>query len=604
MARAKVSRAPKSRSGSRGAKNGRTNKRSAPPVPGPGERVFVLDVPFEMRAVAQASGAVWNGAVGAQVFVGPSLPAGLGPFRSRPFSWERWLEDDLAGARDVSDLCDPEGVVYEPRPHQETAIEAARAAVEAGRIGFLLGDEVGVGKTISGVGAARIWLARSAPRRVMDSAGKVLVVTPKSSVPHWRRTLQRMPEAVRAMRPVIINWERLKRLLVPPESAARAKRTRTKNRRIASGGKPVETFDVVIADESHRLIDPTSQTSQAFRTLSAGAFVVWASATAGQTPLQLAYLAPLFAQVTGQRTEDLAEFEEWCRGQNIGVRRGAYGRWEWTGSEEERERDKQRMKRLLYEPGPHGPAAGIRRVPEDIAGWPRIQRVAHPMDLDATSRSLYEEAWTDFRRWMDLADRGRDPQSGLVARLRFRQKCSLLRAPATAALVREMLANGRQTAVSCEFRESISAIREDLEGSGVACSVIHGEVLGDEREAERLSFQRGQRRVCLFSVTESISLHEGEEPGGEWPRVTLVHDPRYSGIPAAQIEGRCHRDGKAGNVYYLYGEDTVEEGVVTTAIRRMKDMKQMGGDDVAMLEEMEAALLGSDKAGCQVERGE
>lgn len=355
----------------------------------------------------------------------------------------------------------------------------------------------------------------------------------------------------------------------------------------------MEAFDVVIADESHRLRDLTSQTYRAFEKISEGAFVVWASATAGQTPLELAYLSSLLAQVTGETAKDLAEFEKWCRAQGIGVRRGAYGRWEWVGSDEDKDHDKRLIKRLLYEEGPWGPPAGIRRVPEDIQGWPKIQRIPYPVALDAISRVLYEQAWTRFRQQMDLAARGRDPRNGFVVKLRFRQKCSLLRAPATADLVREMLANAYQVAVSCEFLESLAAIHEDLAAAGIPCSVIHGEVTGDEREAERLDFQRGRKSVCLFSVTESISLHRGEEPGGDWPRVALVHDPRYSSIPAAQVEGRCHRDGEKANVYYLYGEETVEEGVVLAAMRRMKDMKQMGGDDVGMLEEMEAALLGT-----------
>lgn len=580
---------------------GRRSPGAAAPIAPPGERVFVLDVPFELRAVAAFHGAKWHDGPKAHLFVGGALPPGLAPFGSRPFSWERWLEDDLNGERDLSDLSDPEGVVYEARPHQEEAIEAARAAVEAGRVGFLLGDEVGVGKTISGVGAAEAALQgppaagrrRSSPP---GSPGKVLVVTPKSSIPHWQGTLQRVPERVGTTRVAVTNWERLKRLLVTPKSALQAKKKRTKNKRIAQDGTPAETFDVVIADESHRLIDPTSQTSQAFDKISEGAFVVWTSATAGQTPLQLAYLRSLLAEVTGESAEDLKQLEQWCRRRGIGVRRGAYGRLEWNGTREEKERDKETMRRLLYEASPRGPAAGIRRLPEDIAGWPEIQRIAYPMALDAASRVLYEEAWTSFRRQMDLATRGRDPKSGRVAKLRFRQKCSLLRAPATADLARDMLANGYQVAVSCEFLESLDAIREELEGGagGIACSLIHGGVTGAEREEERLAFQRGQTRVCLFSVTEAISLHQGEEPGGDAPRVTLVHDSRYSGIDAAQIEGRCHRDGKNANVYYLYGEGTVEEGVVACAVRRMKDMKGMGGDDVKMLEEMEAVLLGGE----------
>src|SRR4051812_41336975 len=61
------------------------------PVAGPGERVWVLAVPFR----APAPGAVWHPTLQAHVFVGADLPAELRPYDPPPYTFERFLEDEL-----------------------------------------------------------------------------------------------------------------------------------------------------------------------------------------------------------------------------------------------------------------------------------------------------------------------------------------------------------------------------------------------------------------------------------------------------------------------------------------------------------------------------
>ena len=96
-----------------------------------------------------------------------------------------------------------------------------------------------------------------------------------------------------------------------------------------------------------------------------------------------------------------------------------------------------------------------------------------------------------------------------------------------------------------------------------------------------MSFQTGACDAVVFTVTESISLQQGEMPGGERPRALLVHDMRHSAVALAQIEGRCHRDGRRALVYYAFAEDSVEERIAAVAIGRMAAMDGMAGDDTA-----------------------
>jgi hypothetical protein len=536
-------------------------------------RAHVLDVPFAMRAVATAGGARWDATHSAFIYRGVALPAALSPFAPAPFSWEREVEREI-NDEPVPAASAPRGVVT-PRPHQLEGVRAILAAAAAGRSGFLLADDVGLGKTIT---------AWEAVLR-MPAARAVLIVCPLAVVAHWRRTVEAMGDGGRKI--VLLNYERLGKLFeVTPEAR---KKIRTKKGLARAGS--AEAFDVIVWDESHRCKNPAAARSKLAAKLNARAgLALWLSATAGQNPLELSYLAPLLASVTGSRAADLKDFEQWCTAQGLGVTRGAFGKWEWRGDPG----DCEKVRALLFD---GAPAAGIRRRPEDIAGWPEINRILTPIELDPEARALYAQAWTEFRRALELAPSGRDPRSALAATLRLRQKGSLLRVPGTVELVRELLDNGHQVAVSVAFLETLEAVRAALEAEGVACALVHGRLPAAAREDERLRFQRGEATVVLFTVEEGISLHQGEH--NEAPRSEVIHDLRWSAIQMAQIEGRCHRDGRFAQVYWAYADGTIEDQIALVVARRIQSMKGMVGDDVETVREIERLLAsaGPESAG-------
>jgi superfamily II DNA or RNA helicase len=523
-----------------------------------------------MRGVAAASGARWDGEHGVFVYEGDSLPVALSPFRAQPWSWELHVQRELDGTPVRASKAEANITL---RPHQEEAVRAALAAKSAGRAGFLLADDVGLGKTISA------WKAVLG----ITSARSILIVCPLAVVAHWRRTIEAMGDGGKDV--VILNYDRLGKLF--DVSPAARKKIRSKKGLARAGTAP--ELDVIVWDESHRCKNPTAARSKLAAKLNARAgFLLWLSATAGQNPLELSYLAPLLASVTGTRAADLKDFEQWCLDQGLGVTRGAYGKWDWRGDRS----DCEKVRAMLFEGGgAKNPPAGIRRRPEDIAGWPAINRILTPLDLDAEARSLYQQAWTAFRREMDLAPQGRDPKSALAATLRLRQKSSLIRVAGTVELVRELLDNGHHVAVSVAFIETLSAIRESLEKVGITCAAIQGGVPAAVREEQRLVFQKGKASVVVFTVEEGISLHQGEHV--DIPRSEVIHDLRWSAIQMAQIEGRCHRDGRFAQVYWTYADETIEEKIARVVARRIQSMKEMVGDDVDTLREIEQLLLAS-----------
>ena len=479
----------------------------------------------------------------------------------------------ILAAASIPSAAAGEPTLLEPRPHQREATAAILAARSAGRPGFLLGDMTGLGKTLA------VWCAVAAMPEP-----EVLVVCPKGAIPQWRRTIALAGCPEKAV--TIINYERTKSLMAPPPASKR-RSTRAKNNELAKRGRTKKAWPIVAFDESHRLRNPYSQQSLVCRQLAAAAaFSIFMSATAGQTPHELSYLGRLLGHAAGLPVETLADFRELMKRLRIGKAKGRWTNWTWEANA----RDRSVMADLLFK---GASAIGLRRRPGDIAGWPEVQRDLAPTALGDDERRLYEATWREFRRELGLLGGSTRRPSGWAAELRFRQKASLLRITGTADFAQDLLEADQQLAISVAFLETSSALAAKLAGRSWRVGEINGEQDGSVNEATRIAFQTGQLDVVVFTVTESISLHRNEMPGGERTRALIVHDMRHSAIQLAQIEGRCHRDGEEAVIYFAYAEGTVEEGIAATVARRMASMEAMAGEDTSMLDEIAGVIDGA-----------
>jgi hypothetical protein len=263
----------------------------------------------------------------------------------------------------------------------------------------------------------------------------------------------------------------------------------------------------------------------------------------------------------------------------IGRAKGRWTNWSWQPNE----RDRTVMSDLLYK---GAKAIGLRRTPGDIVGWPEIQRELAATALGPPERRLYDATWREFRREFGLAGGSTRRAVGWAADLRFRQKASLLRIAGTSAFADDLLAAGEQVAISVAYLETSALLAEALRGRHWRVCEINGEQSGEANEAARIGFQTGEYDAVVFTVTESISLHRGELPGGDKPRSLIIHDMRHSAIQLQQIEGRCHRDGERAVIYYAFAEDTVEERIAATVVNRMAAMDGMAGDDTSIADEI------------------
>jgi hypothetical protein len=527
------------------------------PTAGPGERVWVLAVPFR----APAPGAQWHPGLQAHVWVGAELPPELAPYDPPPYTLERFLEDELNEKPRPLPMVRP----LTPRDQQCDGADAIADHAAAGGRVFLLGDDPGVGKTGTAILAVKAVAEQRPVRTVLVIADRPAAIT----IPHWARSIAGFGDG--GLRWCVTTWDRL-------------------------GKVATLRFDVVVADEAHMVRHTTTQRWKHWRAVSGAGrvkdapYVLAATATPAHTPLELPYLSPEFAARTGESLREWSDLAGRLAAHGFHVERGRYG-WGWTEDADERRADLARLQGWLADADP--PATLHRPAP-----WGPVSVTGTPVALTPAERAAYESEWSEFRAEMQLARRSRQSAKGRAALLRFRQKAGLIRVQATVDWVKAQVEAERQVAVSVEFVETAAdPIRDALLDAGISVAGIYGRDRFDV-EAERLRFQRGEAAVCVFTVTASISLHAGELlPDGstatETPRVGLFHQPRFSGIQARQVTGRTHRDGRTSPWRIAFAEDTVEEQVARVMVERLAVSGSAAGADTSSLREI-AELLDAD----------
>jgi hypothetical protein len=542
---------------------------------------IILDIPFTCRGIAANAGARWD-SEHKVYFVdkgpGQELPSELVGFEPKEFSWEEKIQREVNGQSFASV---PPQKKITLRPHQLEAVAEIFLAYKEGYPGFLLADDVGLGKTFAA------WASILKILESSEEKSKILIVCPLGVVANWRCSIQWIGTNRWVEEVVILNYDRLSKIFETKPGKARKKISK---KVLAGRGTVTEKFDVVLFDESHALKNLSALRSKfGIKLYEKAKMILWLSATAGQNPLELGYLLPILAKKTGDRALTTKEFEQWCAHNLPGVTRGAFGAWAWAGGVEEEEE----IRRLLFDPDKKGIKVALRRRPADLIGWPEVNRIVHFVELDGNGKHLYRLAWEEFKKALDGTGRLSKQRAVLVqneAVIRLRQKSSLLKVDDTIELCQELLDNGRQVAISCEFLATMDAMEEALANKKIEHARIDGKrtETSETKESERLRYQRGETQVILFNIAEGISLHEGEtnNGGNNVPRCQIDHDLRWSAIQVHQIDGRSHRDGKFAQVYWVVANDTIDARVAEVLLRKLESMGNLHGDSTEDFEEI------------------
>ena len=406
---------------------------TVPPHDPSAGRLWYLAVPFQQ----QVEGATWDPARKAHTHTAVVLPAHLLPYRSEPYTVLRRREDDANGTPGAPA---PPVAPMTPRELQRDGarviVDAAATSIDGVPVrGFLLTDDTGVGKTITAFLALTEIAAARRVTRVL-----ILVDRPKQiTIPHWRRTI------------TAIGPGDLDILIASPDELPH----------LLDGAKARWTWDLLVVDEAQLYRNADTARVKRFRTVSRFAtphakapFTLWMTATPGNHPAELTYLAPLLAQVHAEPTTRWRDFGGRLLASGLPIRRGPYGAWTWDGPAADDTAVQQAATAtvrnwLLDAPAP----LTLHRA----APWGPAPLELMPITLGPDERIAYDIAWSAFRRALHALENDREIRGraattqGRAAILRFRQKASLLRVPATVAWVLRAVEAGRQVPVSCEF---------------------------------------------------------------------------------------------------------------------------------------------------------
>lgn len=434
------------------------------------------------------------------------------------------------------------------------------------RGGCLLGDEMGTGKTVMALTAAR------------QVGGAVLVVAPNSMKHRWareaevwypeaatfvlegtaaqkRKTLDAAAEVWRTgEQPVIVatNWESLRTLsrLAPYGSTKRSEKEQE------AGPLNELPWNVVIADEAHRAKDPKSKQTRALWAVGHGARYRWAltGTPTLNTPGDLWAIGRFYDPdtYTDSRHKWHNRFVDYIETQwgpkDIGLRKDR--RNEFTAWFD-----------LNF----------IRRTKDEVLDLPPITYQTRELELTSKQKAAYNRMVDE----MIVAVEGgvliaTDPLALLTRLSQIASATPVvddmdvvgldLPSNKVAALLEILEEGDGQLAVFAQSRKLIELAEGELLRKGIDTVSITGRVTAAQRDMNVSTFQGGGARVALCTLgagSEGINLYAAD---------TAVFLQRsYAYGMNQQAESRIHRNGQEADrvtIIDLVSRGTLDEDVI------------------------------------------
>ncbi|WP_163376035.1 DEAD/DEAH box helicase family protein [Dietzia sp. Alg238-R159] len=524
----------------------KTTAATAVPTIPPGQRVWLLELPWGGLGGGMPAGVTYYKSLTAHAYVGTSLPEVLDPYASKPYSYLRWQEDELNGTEGPGATAAPMTL----RPEQRADVDAITMAAEQQFRQVHLANDVGTGKTLVAVAAAKAIAKMRGAHTVLVTVDRPARIT----IPSWRRTIAALGDD--GLRWIIMSSDSLGKLM-------------------ARNGRPRLKVDVAVIDEAHQFRHASKRTSYMRRLTrmdgphEKAPFVLSITATPGHHPGEWGYLSTLYAQVHDDSPAAWSDFGRALSERGVPLET-SYGKWTWTAEAKESLPTQQAaisdVRDILLR---HDPPLMLTRS----APWGPPPFDVDLVELTPDQWRAYELEWGDFQREMQLARTGNNVARGLAALVRLRQKASMIRVEHTVAAAKAELERGYQVLIATEMVSTAAhPVAELLEADGIPVARIYGS--NPQAESERMRFQRGEAPVVVFNTPTAINLQAREQfADGSFatatPRRGFFHQARYSGLLAEQTMGRAHRNHQVCAWSLLAAAGTIEERAGTVMLSRL-----------------------------------
>lgn len=438
-------------------------------------------------------------------------------------------------------MCEPR-LRFEPFPHQ---LEAAARVLRHMQGRAILADEVGLGKTIE----AGIVLSEL---RLRGLANRALVLVPAGLVEQWREELERkfaLPCAVADVHSLDhmhggSEWTEagVGPVLIASLAAARRERLQAK--------LATDSWDLVIADEAHRLKNARSASARLARSLRTRYLLLLTA-----TPIENR-LADLFQLVNLVRPGLLGD---------AGAFRSRHGRGDGSAVRNVaslqlalRELMVRHRRSEISLMLPRRLAETFRVVPsdEEAALYHGISTRVRAEARGATSAGLLA-----LRSAQQLAGSSPWASSAILSKLGWDDlaaHAASIRTTAKAAALLELLtrhlAGGQKVIVFTAYRRTLEGLARLLAGAGIEAAVYHG------------SLPRGRKDDAVARFAEATPVLLTTEAAGEGRNLQFCHvmvnfDLPWNPMQIEQRLGRIHRIGQRHDVQLanLVTQGTIEE---------------------------------------------
>jgi SNF2 family DNA or RNA helicase len=429
---------------------------------------------------------------------------------------------------------------FEPFPHQ---LEAAARVLRHMQCRAILADEVGLGKTIEACLAV-------SELRLRGLADRVLVLTPAGLVGQWREELERkfaLPSAVATAG----GWDDpdtdgAAPIVVASLAAARRAPLR--------GAIAERAWDVVIADEAHRLKSPRSASARLVRSLHSRYLLLLTA-----TPVENR-LADLFQLVSMVRPGSLGSMSEFrarhgATGDGRPARNVAALQLAMRDVMVRHRRGElevmlpRRLAETVCVPGGSDEAELYR----DVSARVRVQARGAPPARALALRSVQRLAGSSAEvlgpslaklGWYDLARR--------AAAIRATGKAAAL-----LGILHRHGARAEKVVVFTAYRRTLDWLARLVAEHGLRAAVYHG------------GLTRAQKDGAIASFAADVPILLSTEAAGEGRNLQFCHvmvnfDLPWNPMQIEQRLGRIHRIGQEHDVLLtnLVARGTVEEQIL------------------------------------------
>jgi SNF2 family DNA or RNA helicase len=440
-------------------------------------------------------------------------------------------------------LCLPH-LAFTPFDYQ---LQTVRTVLRRMRGRAILADEVGLGKTIE----AGLILSELRLRGLADQA---LVITPAGLVEQWREELERkfgLPTAVAQG----VGWQSTLDRPVVLASIAAARRDPLK--RTLSGGQ----WDVVIADEAHRLRSPRSASGRLARAL------------------RTRYLLLLTATPVENTLQDLYEMVSLVAPGLLGTPAQFRGRYAGVAGDPRAPRNVAELRARTREVMVRHRRSEVslmlpQRLAETVLVAPHQQEAALYADITAGIRARAGAASRSqllvMRGLARLAGSSPAAAAETLAKLGWHdlaERAWALQGPRKVQVLVERLRRhverGEKVLVFTSFRRTLQALADQVDRAGLAAAVYHGSLPRQDKERAVAAFRE---EVPLLLSTESA----GEGRNLQFCHVMVNMDLPWNPMQIEQRLGRLHRVGQERDVLLT---NLVTGGTIEQRILRVLEAK-------------------------------